>query len=360
MFEYQDPSLNPPTPLFADLSLTALLGAFAVATLVVAICSIRATRLADTIADRSALGEAFVGGVILGAATSIGGVVVSVSAALEGDASYAFSNGVGGIAAQTLFLAFADLLHRRANLEHAAAEPANLLQATLLLILLSLPLSAVAGPNFTLFGLHPISLVMFAAYLGGVALTRAVRENPMWRPVETEATRHDEPAEEGDEDKPVGPPALRFVLLVALMGLGGYVISQAGSQFITRFSLGSSVVGALLTAVATSLPELVTTMTAVRRGALQLAVGGIIGGNTFDTLFLVFSDAAYREGSLYHAVGTEDTYWLATGILMTGVLLAGLLVRQRQGPGRIGVESVLLVVIYASAVAIQVAGRSSA
>ena len=343
--------------MLASLSVAAVIGVFAVATLVVAFCSVRATRLADVIADRSALGEAFVGGVVLGAATSIGGVVVSVSAALDGDASYDFSNGVGGIAAQTLFLAFADLLHRRANLEHAAAEPANLLQATLLLILLTLPLSAVVGPDFTLFGLHPISLVMFAAYLGGVALVRKVRDNPMWRPVETSATRHDEPEDEAEYDKPVGPPALRFALLVAVMGLGGYFISQAGGEFITRFSLGSSLVGALLTAVATSLPELVTTMTAVRRGALQLAVGGIIGGNTFDTLFLVFSDAAYREGSLFHAVTPGDTYWLATGLLMTSVLLAGLLVRQRQGPGRIGLESVLLVVIYAAAVVVQVVNR---
>ena len=339
--------------MFDSLSLAALLAAFGVAVAVVAVCSVRATRLADVIADRSALGEAFVGGVVLGAATSIGGVVVSVTAALDGDASYAFSNGVGGIAAQTLFLAFADLLHRRANLEHAAAEPANLLQATLLLILLSLPLSAISGPDFTLLGLHPVSLVMFAAYLGGVALVRRVRENPMWRPVETSATRHDEPEDDAERDRPVGPPALRFLALVTLMGAGGYVISQAGGQLIARFALGSSLVGALITAVATSLPELITTMTAVRRGALQLAVGGIIGGNTFDTLFLVFSDAAYREGSLYHAVGTQDTYWLATGILMSGVLLAGLLVRQRQGPGRIGLESVLLVVIYAAAVATQ-------
>ena len=52
----------------------------------------------------------------------------------------------------------------------------------------------------------------------------------------------------------------------------------------------------LMTAVATSLPELVTTLAAVRRGAAQLAVGGIIGGNAFDVLFLSASDVAYRDG----------------------------------------------------------------
>ncbi len=137
------------------------------------------------------------------------------------------------------------------------------------------------------------------------------------------------------------------------MGCAGWVISQIGGEFITRFGLASSLVGALITAVITSLPELVTTLVAVRRGALQLAVGGIIGGNTFDTLFLVFSDVAYRDGGIFQAVGSTDLYWLATGMLMTAILLGGLILRQREGPARIGIESVLLMGIYACAVAVE-------
>ena len=59
-----------------------------------------------------------------------------IAGSSTGDASLAVSNAVGGIAAQTLFLAIADLLHKRANLEHAAAEPANLFQAVMLIVLL--------------------------------------------------------------------------------------------------------------------------------------------------------------------------------------------------------------------------------
>ena len=111
-----------------------------------------------------------------------------------------------------------------------------------------------------------------------------------------------------------------------------------------------TLVGVLATALVTSLPELVTTVAAVRRGALQLAVGGIIGGNTFDTLFLMASDIAYREGSIYHAVGMADFFWIAIALLMISVLLGGLILRQRQGPARIGSESVLLLMIYGGAV----------
>ncbi|MGZ9811059.1 sodium:calcium antiporter [Pseudoroseicyclus sp. H15] len=342
-----------------DLALPILLLIFAIAGAAVVAASIKATELADKIADRTKMGEAMAGGIILGGATSLSGVVVSVTAASSGDASFAISNAVGGIAAQTLFLALADLIYRRANLEHAAAELANLFQAVMLIVLLSLPIAAIAGPDIAYFGVHPVSVVLFLAYLAGVRLSSAVSDAPMWTPVETSDTRHDEPEDEDEAGRPVLRPALIFAALVAVMAGCGWVISQVGGNFITRFGLSSSLVGALVTAVVTSLPELVTTLVAVRRGALQLAVGGIIGGNTFDTLFMVFSDIAYRDGSIYAAVGMNDLYWLATGMLMTAILLAGLILRQRQGPARIGIESVLMIVIYATAVAVEVFNSGS-
>ena len=137
------------------------------------------------------------------------------------------------------------------------------------------------------------------------------------------------------------------------MARSGFAISRLGSQIATRFALASGLVGALPTAVATSLPELVATLTAIRRGALQLALGGIFGGNTFDTLFLVAPDAAHRDGSILHAMTGRDLHWPATGLLTTAALLAGLIVRERAGPARIGVESVLLIAIYAVALGVQ-------
>ncbi len=339
--------------MLSDLALPLLLTVFALASAGVVAASIKATQLADIIADRTRIGEALAGGLILGGATSLAGVVVSVNAALDGDASFAFSNAVGGIAAQTVFLAVADRLHRGANLEHAAAEPANLFQAVMLIVLLSLPIAAISGPDIAYFGVHPVSVLLFLAYLSGVRLSAQVSENPMWRAVETSETRKDEPEDADEAQRSALRPALVFAGLVAIMGLGGWVISQVGGTFITRFELKSSLVGSLITAVVTSLPELVTTLVAVRRGALQLAVGGIIGGNTFDTLFLVASDVAYRDGSLYHAVDMSDLYWLATGMLMTAVLLGGLILRQREGPARIGIESLLLMIIYATAVGVE-------
>ena len=87
-------------------------------------------------------------------------------------------------------------------------------------------------------------------------------------------------------------------------------------------------------------------MAAVRRGALTLAVGGIIGGNAFDTIFLAFSDVAYREGSIYHAISERQVFLISLTVLLTGLLLLGLLRREKHGVANIGFESFLILVMY--------------
>lgn len=342
--------------MFADLSLTVLLALIVLAALAILVSGLRITPMADRLADQTGLGEAIVGGVLLGAATSIAGLAVTVTAALDGYASLSFSNAVGGIAAQTAFLGLADLVYRKANLEHAAAEIANVFQAGVLVVLLSIAILATTGPDGAILGLHPASVLLAIGYVVAVTISRRVREDPMWMPVETEETQLDRPDEEPSSGRRLKRTLMVFVGLMVVMALAGWVLSRTASEMIERFGLSQSLVGALMTAVLTSLPELVTTLAAVRRGALQLAVGGIIGGNMFDTLFLVAADVAYRDGSIYHAVTAADIFWLVTGLTMTAVVLLGLVLRQQEGPARIGWESVTILCLYAGAVVVQALG----
>src|SRR6056297_2929438 len=341
--------------MFASWSTPYLGAGFLLAAVIVLLTGLRITRLVDRLADRTGIGEALAGAVLLGAATSLSGTIVSITAALDGQASLAYSNSIGGIAAQTAFLAVADLVYRRANLEHAAADLANIFQSVVLMVLLTLPLLAANRAEVTVLAVHPVSLVIPAVYVAALITVRSMRQTPMWRPVATTETRQDTPDPEDGADRAMSTQRLFLVFfaLMLAMGMAGWVIAKTAAEVTTRMALSESLVGAMATAVVTSLPELVTTIAAVRRGALRLAVGGIIGGNTFDTLFLTAADLSYREGSLYHAAGPSDQFWTLTAILMTAVLLGGLILRQRKGPAHIGAESVGLLLIYLSAIAAQ-------
>lgn len=327
--------------------------AFLAAALVVALAGIALTRRVDILADRTGLGEALAGAVLLGVSTSLSGTVTSVVAAASGNTALAISNALGGIAAQTAFLAVADLLHRRANLEHAAASATNLIQAGLLLVMLAIVVVVATAPAVTLWHVHPASPILVAVYLAGLRLADAVRREPMWLPRRTAETRVETP-EETEPQTRTGVLALEVAGLMAAVAAAGWAVAVTGVRLAAQTGVSQTVVGALLTSLATSLPELVTTIAAVRRGALQLAVGGIIGGNVYDVLFLSFSDVAFRGGSLYQAMEPRHLHLAGVAMLMTGLLLLGLLRRERHGAAGIGFESVLLLAVYAGAVAVQI------
>lgn len=334
----------------ADWSLAQSSTVFAICALAIALTGTRLTRVVDQLADRTGLGEAIAGAVLLGAATSFSGIVLSVTAAWKGHPELAISNALGGIAAQTLFLAVADFFYRRANLEHAAASAPNMLQTALLIALLSLILSASYLPDFSIWGVHPITPVLVGVYIYGINLVKGARQSPMWRPHITRETREDIPEDEGLT--PALPRlAIEFMVLMSLMGIAGWTLEPAATNIAQQAGLGQTAVGVLLTATSTSLPELVTSIAAVRRGALTLAVGGIIGGNAFDTLFTAASDIAYRDGSIYHAISEGSIFWIILALLMTAILMMGLIRRQEQGFVGIGAESAAVVVVYAVGVA---------
>lgn len=339
----------------STLGLPVLVIAFAACAAVIGTAGVALTRRADVIADRTGLGEALVGAVLVGGSTSLAGAITSISAAWQGHPSLAISNAVGGIAVQTAFLAIADVSYRRANLEHAAASPTVLSQGALLVTLLAVPLLAYSGPQATVLAVHPASIALIVLYLGGLRLLDAARQRPMWFARTTGSTIHDQPDEQraahGERPIPDGRLYAGFAVLVIVLAAAGFAVTELGLALAERTGLSETAVGALLTATATSLPELVTTVAAVRRGALTLALGGLIGGNVFDTLFLAFSDVAFRDGSIYHRFGSRDVFLVSLTILMTGTLLLGLLRRERRGLGGIGFESALILAFYAGAVA---------
>ncbi len=315
------------------------------------LAGIRIIATADRLADRTGLGEAIFGGVLLGASTSLSGIVTSLTAASAGLASLAVSNAVGGIAAQTAFLVVADLIYRRVNLEHAAADANNMLMAAVLVLLMSLPLAANLAPEFTIFAVHPVSILLFIVYIFGVRSAVSLKNSPMWDPRTTSDTKEDTPDEDEAQIHSLPVMIAIFVGLSLVLAATGFAIAESGAVLSKNLGISQTVVGALLTAVATSLPELVTTLAAVRRGALQLAVGGIIGGNTFDVLFLSLSDIAYRDGSIYHAMTQADSLLLIGATIITAILLMGLILRERRG---IGFEGLAILASYAGLMAIQI------
>jgi len=321
---------------------------FLVATAAIGIAGTKLAGYADRFADRTGLGEALTGTFLLGLVTALPGLAASVTAAVQGHAALALGNAIGGIGFQTTILAFADIAHREANLEHAAASVENMIQTVMLVVLLSLVLLGLNGPEITVGHVHPATLLLIAAAIVAFLLVRKVRDQPMWRPRRTDETVFDLPDEEAREPRGLGLLVLGIITTAAITLASGVFLAEAAGDLVEETGLSEAVVGAVFMGIATSLPELVTCLAAVRRRALTLAVADIVGGNFFDVLFVAAADLCFVAGSIYHAdgIGRRETFVVSLTLLLNVVFLAGLIYRQKHGPGNIGIESMTMLGLY--------------
>lgn len=326
--------------------------AFGAAALVIVIAGSRLARRADMLADQTGLGEALFGVLLLAGVTSLPDFAATLSAAIDARPDLAMSNVMGSMAVNLAFLGVADIVYRKANLEHAAASPVNLILAGLLIVLLTLPLLATFMPTVTQWGVHPITPVIVATYLFGLHLVHRTRARPMWFPRLTRQTVSDKPEKHhGGRTTTVW---LGFIGMAVVTGMAGWILMEAAKGIADQTELSETLVGGVFTALATSTPELVTTIAAIRIGALTLAVSNIFGTNCFNMLVVAAADAGYVHGSIYHDMAPVEMTWGLVSILMTAILLLGLVRRETYGIGRIGFESALILGVYAVALSIVV------
>ncbi|MCB1843447.1 MAG: hypothetical protein KDI09_10835, partial [Halioglobus sp.] len=326
---------------------------FCLAALAIVTAGSRLARLSDELADRTGLGEALFGVLLLGCVTSLPDLAATLSAAMDARADLAMSNVMGSMAVNLAFLGIADIVYRKANLEHAAASPVNLMLAVLLIVLLTLPLLAIATPPVALFGVHPVTPLLVFAYLFGLHLVHRTQAKPMWFPRQTRETVPDTPEQQQRGSLLEG--WLGFIALAALTAAAGWLLMEAAKSIADHTGLSDTLVGGVMTALATSTPELVTTIAAIRYGALTLGVSNIFGTNCFNILVVAAADAGYLHGSIYHDLAPVQMLWGLVTILMSAILLLGMLRRQTYGFGRIGFESALMLAVYAAALGVIVA-----
>lgn len=333
---------------------------FGVAAGIVFAAGPRLARTAQLLAHRYRIGEVLAGAILLGVVTSLPGLVLTVTAAARGDTELAVSNSLGGVAAQTMFIAIADVVYRRRPLSSAVPTRDVAFQCALLVALLALVIIGVESPGLSLWRIHPVTIVIVAVYVVGVRVgsTLGAGDSPAEIEGGLSGTRGkigDEPAQaDQPEDAGVSNRTAwtRFGLLAGALVAAGASLSWSAPQVGERLGLSATVVGVAFTAVATSTPELVTAVAAARSGAIGLAAGDIVGGNVFDTLFVAAADLA-SDTVVFTASGPSTIMLAATAVVMNATLLAGVL-RKGAGAYEVDLENVAIVGVWVAMVVLLV------
>jgi cation:H+ antiporter len=112
-----------------------------------------------------------------------------------------------------------------------------------------------------------------------------------------------------------------------------------------------AIFGATVLAAATALPEISSGIAAVRLGDHQLAMGDILGGNSFQLTLFLLADLLAGTPVIVSERGSD--VWLgAAGLLMTGIAAAAVIARPKRTFLWLGVDSIALIAIYAAAIAL--------
>lgn len=117
-----------------------------------------------------------------------------------------------------------------------------------------------------------------------------------------------------------------------LVTASGALLAISADIVAERANLGKSFMGVLFVAGATSLPELVATLAAVRLRAFDLAAGGLLGSNLFNMVVLAIDDIAYTEAPLLTAASGLLAISAVVAMVMTAVVVAALGYVRRTSP----------------------------
>jgi cation:H+ antiporter len=294
---------------------------FCLSALVVVIAGIQLARSTDAIAEVTGLGRLLVGSVLLGGATSLPELTVDISAVRMKMPDLAVGDLMGSSLMNLLILALLDMTtySRGKMLSRSAAMHALSGQFSIVLtgiVVLGL-LTTKSIPEYSLFGIHLWLWGIVAVYILGI---RMVYLDQRWlRSVASES--------ETNELKNGQPMSLKratilFVICAAAIVIAGPYLASAAGEIADQTGLGKSFVGTTLLALCTSLPELVSSVAALRMGAIDLAIGNVFGSNAFNMLLFVPLDALHPH-ALFATVGPGHVLSGVSAIVATAVVLIG-------------------------------------
>ena len=281
-------------------------------------------RYGDVIAEKTGLGRIWIGVVLIAFVTTIPELVTSVSSvALVGSPDLALGTLLGSCCFNLSILALLDILHSRTPVL-SVASPKHVITGGWGALLIAIAAAGiVAGPRFPFLTLGWVgvpSIAILILYLVG-----------MWWIFRRERSQRLDAAPNTSNQynelttRTVG---LRFALAAAAVVAAGIWLSFIGDEIGRTTGWGSTFIGSMFLAICTSAPELVVAITALRIGAVDLAVADILGANMLDIAVILPVDLAQGGGSVLGSVSSGHLIVASVAVTMTALAIVGLRLRR--------------------------------
>ncbi|MCL2197495.1 MAG: calcium/sodium antiporter [Defluviitaleaceae bacterium] len=288
------------------------------------------------IAEKLHVPKVIIGLTIVAMGTSAPEVVISVTAAMRGNNALAISNVVGSNMFNLIFIIGLCAVIKPIMVK--VGEIAKDFWLSIVAAALLLAMKFIGGDIIPWWG-SLMFLVIFGTYMF-LIIKKALKAK---HEEEAHLAAHPEDAPPEVKIRKMPVLALFAVLGCALIVAGGHLAVEGATYVATALGVSERIIGLTIIAMGTSLPELITSLVACKRGENEFALGNIIGSNIFNILFIL------GIAGLIAPLEFELALMFDTSVLVVSSLVALFFVYTRKTLGRI--EGSVMVIFYVSYIA---------
>jgi len=316
---------------------------FAASVVLIWLAGSRLSRYGDIIAEKTGLGRTWIGVILLATVTSLPELATGVSAVTLAKApDLAVGDALGSCVFNLMIVTLLDFLQREESVFTRASQ-GHILSAGFGVILIGLVGFSLslqqAWPQVSIGHIGPSTPIILLLY--AVAMRTVFRYERRQRAAAVEE------AVEQYGHITFRRAVVGYSASALVVAATGTLLPFVGERLAAVMGWQQTFVGTLFLAFATSVPEAVVTIAAVRLGALDLAVSNLLGSNLFDIAIIAIDDFCFLPGPLLAHVSPMHVVSSLSALMMTGVTIVGLLYRPPTRLFRaVGWSSLLLFLLY--------------
>ncbi|NIO41347.1 MAG: sodium:calcium antiporter [Burkholderiales bacterium] len=316
---------------------------FAACVIVITVAGYKLSIYGSVIADRTGMGGTLVGLMLLAVVTSLPELITGISAVTIANVpDIAIGSVLGSCVFNLALLVILDFLYRGESV-YSKAHQGHVLSAGFGIVVIGFTGFSVLESTVG----HLPSLQHTGFYTPIILISYLLATRTVFRYEREHRAEFVEEATEKTPEITVKTAAVRYVLAALFVIAAGALLPVIGDQMAAEMGWQHSFVGTLLVAIATSAPEVVVTITALRLGALNMAIGNLLGSNLFNIAIVPIVDLLYLEGPILSNVSVVHAVSATSATIMTGIFIIGLFYRARTRLYRtIGWASLMLVSVY--------------
>lgn len=296
---------------------------FALCAALIGFAGAKLSRYGDVIADKTGMGGTWIGLVLLATVTSLPELATGVSSVTLADApNIAIGDVLGSCVFNLAIIVVLDFLHRGESV-YTRASQGHVLAAGFGIVLIGLVgFSLLLGNEGRALSLGHVGIytpLIAALYFLAMRTVFRYERQQLAAFVEKTAERYPQVT--------LKQASVRYALAALGVVAAGIWLPFLGVDLAQAMGWHKTFVGTLFVAFATSVPELVVTIAALRIGALDMAIGNLLGSNLFDILLVAVDDVLFVKGPILSHVSPLHAVSAVSAMIMTGTAIVGLIYR---------------------------------